>query len=121
MDNLKEKWSILFFIMFFMCEGKVRNFNYYSLAIFFIIISQRKQRKMQENINICCYSYQVTNKCYCINGVRILTVIVSSMRAAREDRDQRSFFSDESLSKHQSELFCLTYRRLGKHLLAMRK
>ena len=44
-----------------------------------------------------------------MNGVRVLTVIDSAKIAASVDRVRRSFVSDESMSKHLSELFSLTY------------
>ena len=55
---------------------------------------------MLEKLNIRCYLNQVKKKFYCMNGVRVLTVIVSAQRTAHEDLVQRSFLSDVSLSKH---------------------
>ena len=55
---------------------------------------------MLEQLNIRYYSYQVKKQLYRTNGVRVMIVIVSAMRAAREDRFRRSCFSDETLSKH---------------------
>ena len=47
-----------------------------------------------------CYSYQIKKQFHHpMNGVLDVTVNVS---AARVDRVRRLFFSDESLSKHQS-------------------
>ena len=44
-----------------------------------------------------------------MNGVRVLTVIVSAKCAASVDRVRRSFVCDGSLSEHSTELFSLTY------------
>ena len=51
---------------------------------------------MLKKLNIGCYSQQVKKQFYRMNGVRVLTVIISEKRAARVDRVRRSFFSDGS-------------------------
>ena len=41
---------------------------------------------MPQKLHIRCYTYQVKKQFYPMNGVRVLTVIVSAKRAACADR-----------------------------------
>ena len=72
-------------INFFMCKRKVSNFFTF-VNIF--IDNQGKQRNMLTKLNIRCCTYQVKSTFYRTNGVHILTVIDSALRAATVDRDR---------------------------------
>ena len=69
----------------------------YFTFVFSFIDNENQQRKMLEELNIRCCSYEAKKQFDRMNVVLVLAVIVSAKRTARVDRVRLLFLSDGSL------------------------
>ena len=90
--------------------GSEQLYLFFSIIFSIFISNQCIHSKMLKMLNIHCYSYQIIEQFYYLNGVHVLTECGTAPSDTIVDQVWRSFFSRrEHLSKHSYKLLSLIY------------